>query len=80
MGSNMLEKVICYEELLALVNMDLRCNKKLPKVIVIDVRNPGEIEKHGRILNAINIPLKAMDNILSMSAEEYFKEMGFRIF
>merc|ERR1712212_585695 len=75
---NMMERVIFYEELLALVNRDLRSNKKLPKVIVVDVRNPGEIEKHGRILNAINMPLKALDNILKMSEEEFFEEMGLR--
>ena len=75
---NMMEKVIFYEELLALVNKDLKSNKKLPKVLVVDVRNPGEIEKHGKILNAINMPLKALENVLKMSEEEFFEEMGLK--
>jgi len=75
---NMMEKVIFYEELLALVNKDLKSNKKLPKVLVVDVRNPGEIEKHGKILNAINMPLKALNDILKMSEEEFFEEMGLK--
>merc|ERR1711874_756870 len=78
MGTQMLNRVICYEELLALVNRDLASNRKLPNVLVIDVRNPGEIEKHGRILNAINMPLKALDSILKMSKEEFFQEMGLK--
>ena len=62
----MLDKVICYEELAALVNKDLRSNNKLPSVLVLDVRNPGEIEKHGRIKNSVNFPLKSLENILNL--------------
>ena len=74
----MLEKVICYEELSALVNRDLKSNRKLPNVLVVDVRNPGEIEKRGRIPNSINMPLKALETVLKMSEENFFDEMGFK--
>eukprot|EP00091_Calanus_sinicus_P013579 TRINITY_DN30104_c0_g1_i1.p1 TRINITY_DN30104_c0_g1~~TRINITY_DN30104_c0_g1_i1.p1 ORF type:complete len:157 (-),score=43.88 TRINITY_DN30104_c0_g1_i1:108-527(-) len=78
MGINMLQKVIYYDELSALVNKDLKSNKKLPRVLVVDVRNPGEIVKHGKIMNSINLPLKALDNILSMSEEDFFSEVGIK--
>ena len=71
MSINLLQKVICYDELSALANRDLKSNKKLPRVLVVDVRNPGEIEKHGKIKNSINLPLKALDNILNMSEEDF---------
>ena len=74
----MLEKVICYDELSALVKKDLKCNKKLPKLLVVDVRNPGEIVKHGRIMNSINMPLKALENILKMTEEDFFDEFGIK--
>ena len=78
MGINMLHKVICFAELSALVNRDLKSNKKLPRVLVVDVRNTGEIEKHGKIKNSINLPLKALDNILNMSEEDFFSEVGIK--
>ena len=71
MSINLLQKVICYDELSALANRDLKSNKKRPRVLVVDVRNPGEIEKHGKIKNSINLPLKALDNILNMSEEDF---------
>ena len=45
--------------------------------MLIDVRNVGELEKHGKIKDAINIPLKLMETILSMADETFFNEMGF---
>ena len=74
----MLEKVIHYEELSALVNKNFQSNKTLPKFIVIDVRNPGEIEKHGRIANSVNLPLKSLDATLKLSEDDFFTEVGIK--
>ena len=35
-------------------------------------------EKHGKIKNSINLPLKALDNILNMSDEDFFSEVGIK--
>ena len=42
----------------------------------MDVRNPGEIEKKGRIRNSVNIPLKSMDATLKLSDDAFFHEVG----
>ena len=45
--------------------------------ILIDVRNPGELEETGKIPGAHNIPLAEISEVFGMGAEEFEKKYGF---
>lgn len=71
------DKLICFEELSRLVTENLSISQTLPPVLVVDVRNPPEIEKHGKIPGAVNLPLKALDHFLLMPEKDFLAETGF---
>ncbi|XP_026321916.1 thiosulfate sulfurtransferase/rhodanese-like domain-containing protein 3 isoform X2 [Hyposmocoma kahamanoa] len=59
-------RVVSYEDMLKVINE--------PQKVIIDVRNPDEINRTGKIPSSINIPLGNVDQVLqSMSDEEFRK-------
>ncbi|CAK1545932.1 unnamed protein product [Leptosia nina] len=68
-GSNMVDpvRVVSYEDMLKVIHE--------PEKVIIDVRNPDEIESTGKIPSSINIPLGSVqDTLASMSDEEFQKQ------
>ncbi|XP_068202707.1 rhodanese domain-containing protein CG4456-like isoform X2 [Palaemon carinicauda] len=45
--------------------------------VIIDVRNPGEIEHEGHIPGSHNIPLPDLDDALHLDDEEFSSKYGF---
>ncbi|KAI5633889.1 rhodanese-like domain-containing protein [Phthorimaea operculella] len=59
-------RVVSYEDVLKLIHN--------PQKVIIDVRNPDEVQSTGKIPSSINIPLNAVDTALaSMSNEDFQK-------
>ncbi|KAI1457548.1 Rhodanese-like protein [Annulohypoxylon moriforme] len=48
-----------------------------PRVTLIDVREPGEIHKTGRIPGAVNIPIVSYPDSFHISADEFRDRFGF---
>ncbi|XP_038223063.1 rhodanese domain-containing protein CG4456-like [Zerene cesonia] len=59
-------RVVSYEDMLKVIYQ--------PEKVIIDVRNPDEIESTGKIPSSINIPLNTMQDALTMMSEEEFKK------
>ncbi|XP_026470803.1 uncharacterized protein LOC113375063 [Ctenocephalides felis] len=62
-------RIATYEEIVDL--------PQKPEVLLIDVRQPEELEQEGKIPTAINIPLRELENALkNMSPEEFKTKFG----
>lgn len=49
----------------------------LPDRIIIDVREPGELQSTGRIPSAINIPVSSQPDSFFITPEEFQERYGF---
>ena len=59
--SELQELLICYHQVSAIVEASLRTEGELGALreeLLVDVRNPGELQQHGTIPGSINLPLK----------------------
>ncbi|CDW54954.1 Rhodanese domain containing protein [Trichuris trichiura] len=63
------EHAVSYEELKALI--------EARDVLLIDVRDPEEIEAQGRIIGAVNVPLGQLPEAFEMTEESFFKKYNF---
>lgn len=60
-------RVVSYEDVLKVIHQ--------PEKVLIDVRNPDEVNTTGKIPSSINIPLNSVQEVLvSMSNEEFKKQ------
>ncbi|KAL4711678.1 hypothetical protein ACJJTC_003445 [Scirpophaga incertulas] len=60
------QRVVSYEEMLKVIHQ--------AEKVIIDVRNPDEVNATGKIPSSINIPLKTVhDALTSMSQDEFQK-------
>ncbi|XP_026737471.1 rhodanese domain-containing protein CG4456-like isoform X3 [Trichoplusia ni] len=60
------ERVLSYDDMLKVIHQ--------PQKVIIDVRNPDEVNTTGKIPSSINIPLDNVHNALvTMSHEEFRK-------
>ncbi|XP_011556032.3 rhodanese domain-containing protein CG4456 isoform X1 [Plutella xylostella] len=57
------KRVVSYE--------DVMKNLNKPEKVIIDVRNPDEVNSTGKIPSSINIPLGSVQDVLSMSDEQF---------
>lgn len=48
-----------------------------PKVLVVDVREPGELKSTGRVPGAVNIPVTSQPDSFHISEEEFEDRFGF---
>uniref|UniRef100_A0A6M2DPQ0 Putative heat shock protein corethrella appendiculata n=1 Tax=Xenopsylla cheopis TaxID=163159 RepID=A0A6M2DPQ0_XENCH len=60
------ERIATYEEVVALT--------KKPSVLLIDVREPSELQQLGKIPTSINIPLGTVTDVLQNMPKEQFEE------
>ncbi|KHJ40103.1 hypothetical protein D918_09862 [Trichuris suis] len=63
------EHAVSYEELKALI--------EARDVLLIDVRDPEEIESQGRIIGAVNVPLGQLPEAFEMTEDNFFKKYNF---
>ncbi|XP_038210379.1 rhodanese domain-containing protein CG4456-like isoform X2 [Zerene cesonia] len=49
-----------------------------PKTLIIDVRNPEEVQSTGQIPSSVNIPLDSLQQVLTNMSKEEFKKLFHR--
>ncbi|KAM3960962.1 rhodanese domain-containing protein CG4456 isoform 1-T3 [Aphomia sociella] len=59
------KRVVSYEDMLKVIHQ--------PEKVIIDVRNPDEVNNTGRIPSSINIPLSTVQDALTSMSNEEFK-------
>ncbi|XP_013200326.2 uncharacterized protein LOC106142922 isoform X1 [Amyelois transitella] len=57
--------VLSYEDMLKVINR--------PEKLIIDVRNPDEVNNTGKIPSSINIPLSSMQDVLTTMSNDEFQ-------
>jgi len=48
-------------------------------VVLVDVRNPNELEEDGKISGSFNIPLPEVSSAFQMDSEDFKEKYGFEI-
>ncbi|XP_063823979.1 rhodanese domain-containing protein CG4456-like isoform X1 [Ostrinia nubilalis] len=60
------KRVVGYEDMLKVIHQ--------PEKVIIDVRNPDEVNETGKIPSSINIPLHTVQDVLTSMSDEQFKQ------
>merc|ERR1712110_1277300 len=69
-----MNELICFEELASLVETDTQ--RRTSGHLIVDVRNPGEIAKHGVIPTSINVPMKEIETVFHLPPSSWLPQYG----
>ncbi|XP_011695310.1 PREDICTED: heat shock protein 67B2-like isoform X2 [Wasmannia auropunctata] len=66
--NGMAENKVDYEELLK--------DQKNPEVLIVDVREPSEIQETGKLPGSINVPMNNLQELVNLSDDEFLNKYG----
>lgn len=61
------------QELLNKPEITVKSTAKVPNLIIVDVRERSEVETHGKIKGALNVPLKVAPSLFSAALSDLDK-------
>ena len=63
--------LICYDELSEMLDLENKTPLSSPRLLVVDVRGPPELQQHGTIPGALNLYLRELEEMLDLSSKDF---------